>query len=61
MQKVAVVTGARRGIGKGIADLLKENGYTVVYSASSPEMEGEENYFPATSPTPPTGKPWQAM
>lgn len=46
MQKVAVVTGARRGIGKGIADLLKENGYTVVYSASSPEMEGEENYFP---------------
>lgn len=46
MQKVAVVTGARRGIGKGIADLLKENGYTVVYSASSPEMEGEANYFP---------------
>ena len=46
MQKVAVVTGARRGIGKGIADLLKESGYTVVYSASSPEMEGEENYFP---------------
>lgn len=46
MQKVAVVTGARRGIGKGIADLLKESGYTVVYSASSPGMEGEENYFP---------------
>lgn len=46
MQKVAVVTGARRGIGLGIARLLKENGYTVVCSASSPTMEGEELYFP---------------
>lgn len=41
MQKVAVVTGARQGIGKGIADALKAEGYTVVYSAQSPSMEGE--------------------
>ena len=41
MSKVAVVTGAYQGIGRGIADLLKENGYTVIYSDVHPEMEGE--------------------
>lgn len=45
MQKVAVVTGARRGIGRAIADMLKGNGYTVVYSAQSDNMAGEI-YFP---------------
>ena len=41
MSKVAVVTGAYQGIGRGIADLLKENGYTVIYSDVHPKMEGE--------------------
>ncbi len=45
MQKVAVVTGARQGIGRGIADALKSQGYRVVYSARHPVMEGEV-YFP---------------
>jgi len=35
MNKVAIVTGSRRGIGLGIAKMLSENGYTVVLSASS--------------------------
>ena len=41
MQKIAVVTGAYQGIGKGIADGLKNAGYTVVYSDVHPSMEGE--------------------
>jgi NAD(P)-dependent dehydrogenase (short-subunit alcohol dehydrogenase family) len=41
MQKIAVVTGAYQGIGKGIADGLKAEGYTVIYSDVHPEMEGE--------------------
>ena len=41
MQKIAVVTGAYQGIGKGIADGLKNSGYTVVYSDVHPSMEGE--------------------
>lgn len=32
--KVAFVSGSSRGIGRGIADLLHENGYTVVYSGT---------------------------
>lgn len=32
MKKIALVTGAYQGIGKGIADMLAENGYHVVYS-----------------------------
>ena len=35
--KTALVTGSSRGIGRGIADLLGENGYTVIYSATKPE------------------------
>lgn len=42
MQKIALVTGASRGIGKGIADLLKTEEYTVIYSATRDFMEGEE-------------------
>ncbi len=41
MQKIAVVTGAYQGIGRGIADGLKAAGYTVVYSDVHPEMAGE--------------------
>ena len=40
LEKVAIVTGSYRGIGKGIADMLSENGYTVVYSARHDSMEG---------------------
>lgn len=32
--KVAFVTGSSRGIGRSVADLLRENGYTVVYSGT---------------------------
>lgn len=39
MQKIAVVTGSYRGIGKGIADLLRENGYQVIYSARHDSMD----------------------
>lgn len=45
MQKVAVVTGSRRGIGKGIADALKNEGYLVVYSARTEDSK-LENYCP---------------
>ncbi|MBE6696816.1 MAG: SDR family NAD(P)-dependent oxidoreductase, partial [Ruminococcaceae bacterium] len=41
MQKIAVVTGAYQGIGKGIADGLCDAGYTVIYSDVHPEMEGK--------------------
>ncbi len=36
--KTALVTGAAQGIGKGIADLLAENGYQVIYSDVFSEM-----------------------
>lgn len=39
MKQIAVVTGSRRGIGKGIAFALAQNGYTVVLSATRPEAE----------------------
>ena len=42
MQKVALVTGSYQGIGKGIADLLKKEGYKVIYSDVRDEMAGEE-------------------
>lgn len=41
MQKVALVTGSAQGIGRGIADYLKEKNYTVVYSDVHAEMAGE--------------------
>lgn len=47
--KTALVTGSSRGIGRGIADLLHENGYTVVYSgtrAERPEdLDETRDYF----------------
>lgn len=48
--KIAVVTGSSRGIGRGIADLLSENGYQVVYSGTKKErpadLAPEKDYFP---------------
>ena len=35
--KTAFVTGSSRGIGRGIADLLREKGWTVVYSGTKKE------------------------
>ena len=47
MSKIAIVTGAYQGIGKGIADGLKGAGYTVIYS----DVHGKAivfigNYYP---------------
>lgn len=39
--KTALVTGSSRGIGRGITDLLAENGYTVVYSGTKPERPAD--------------------
>lgn len=39
--KTALVTGSSRGIGRGIADLLTANGYTVVYSGTRPERPAD--------------------
>ena len=48
--KTALVTGSSRGIGRGIADLLCENGYTVVYCGTKPQrpadLAPEADYFP---------------
>lgn len=48
--KVALVTGSSRGIGRGIADLLCDNGYTVLYSGTKKErpvdLPKEKDYFP---------------
>lgn len=35
--KTALVTGSSRGIGRGIADMLSEHGYTVVYCGTKAE------------------------
>ena len=48
--KTAFVTGSSRGIGRGIADLLREKGWTVVYSGARRERPGDLpqdcDYFP---------------
>ena len=48
--KTVLVTGSSRGIGRGIADLLRENGYTVIYSGTRAErpadLPGACDYFP---------------
>ncbi len=48
--KTAFVTGSSRGIGRGIADLLGENGYTVIYSGTHPSrpenLDAGKDYFP---------------
>lgn len=48
--KTAFVTGSSRGIGRGIADLLSENGYTVIYSGTHPSrpenLDESRDYFP---------------
>jgi len=50
LKKIAVVTGSSRGIGRGIADMLHENGYQVIYSgtkAQRPEnLPQDRDYFP---------------
>ena len=67
--KIAIVTGARRGIGLGITRLLAGNGYRVVMCAASPAEAAEEtvsalwpkasrwNTFPATYPKTKTAAP----
>jgi len=37
MSKIAIVTGSRRGIGKGIAHALADAGYLVILSATAPD------------------------
>jgi NAD(P)-dependent dehydrogenase (short-subunit alcohol dehydrogenase family) len=48
--KTALVTGSSRGIGRGIADLLAENGYAVIYSGTKAErpecLSAGADYFP---------------
>lgn len=48
--KTALVTGSSRGIGRGIADLLRDNGYTVIYSGTKREPPADlpagADYFP---------------
>ncbi len=48
--KIALVTGSSRGIGRGIADLLQANGYTVIYTGTKPErpadLPEERHYHP---------------
>ncbi len=48
--KTALVTGSSRGIGRGIADLLRESGFSVVYSGTRLERPADLpedcDYFP---------------
>ena len=43
--KTALVTGSARGIGNAIANTLKKNGYTVIYSDLVEEFDEEKNYI----------------
>jgi len=42
--KTAVVTGSARGIGRAVAQALEHVGYTVIYSATRPDLEGVSHY-----------------
>ncbi len=48
--KTAFITGSSRGIGRGIADLLTQEGWTAVYSGTKEErprdLPAERDYFP---------------
>ena len=44
MKKVALVTGASQGIGKGIADALCDAGYEVVRVSRHPERDGDGHF-----------------
>lgn len=48
--KTALVTGSSRGIGRAIADMLHDNGYTVIYSGTKPQrpdnLPPERDFFP---------------
>lgn len=48
--KIAFVTGSSRGIGRAVADLLTENGYTAVYSGTKAErpadLPAQADYLP---------------
>ena len=44
MKKVALVTGASQGIGKGIADALCDAGYEVVRVSRHPERDGDNHF-----------------
>lgn len=44
MKKVALVTGSRQGIGEGIAKMLEQNGYDVVYSDVFDSIDGVKYY-----------------
>lgn len=48
--KTALVTGSSRGIGHAIADMLYDNGYTVIYSGTKPQrpdnLPPERDFFP---------------
>ena len=46
MNKIAIVTGSARGIGRAIADMLLGGGYTVIYSDVHESLEGVDNYYP---------------
>ena len=48
--KTALVTGSSRGIGRAIADMLHDSGYTVIYSGTKPQrpdnLPPERDFFP---------------
>ena len=41
MNKVVIVTGASRGIGRGIAEYLARNGFLVIANYNKSEKEAE--------------------